>query len=729
MPGVGVRFFATAPSGVAALLAGELRALGAQSVVERPAGATFSGDLEAAYRACLWSRTAARVLLPLTEFAADDADAIYAAARDVAWEEHLAPEGTLAVECAAAPGTAIHTRFAALRVKDAVADRFRALRGVRPSVDVERPDLRIHLHLRKGWATVSIDLSGTGLHRRGYRGSGMAAPLKENLAAAILLRAGWPETAAAGGALVDPMCGSGTLPIEAAMIAADVAPGLLRPYYGFLGWAGHDARLWERLLAEARERRAAGRARLPAIVGYDADAAAVRAAIDNVERAELRGCVHIERRALSACEAPRGAGPGLVVVNPPYGRRLGTPARLGPLYAELGALLRRRFPDWRAAVFTADTELARRIGRRAQRVHTLYNGPIECRLLQFAAAPPGPGPTASAAGGEGAEMFANRLHKNLKRLERWARREGVHCYRLYDADLPEYAVAVDLYAGAAGRWAHVQEYQAPASVDPAKAGVRLQDALAAIRAVLELPDGALFLKVRRRRKGREQYEKLDASGRFETVEEGGLRFLVNFSDYLDTGLFLDHRPTRALIRAAAKGARFLNLFGYTGAASVYAAAGGAARTVTVDLSHTYLDWARRNLELNGCTGPRHRLVHADCLEWLRRPDPPGPYDLIFLDPPTFSASKRMRATFDVQRDHAALIRDAVRLLAPGGALLFSCNLRRFRLDTEVLADLRIEDLTRATIPPDFARNPRIHQCWRISKASPKGTDLFERLLK
>ena len=259
----------------------------------------------------------------------------------------------------------------------------------------------------------------------------------------------------------------------------------------------------------------------------------------------------------------------------------------------------------------------------------------------------------------------------------------------------------------------MQEYEAPPTVDPAKAGMRLQDALAAVREVLEVPDGRVFLKVHRRRKGREQYTQLAAAGRFHEVREGGLRFLVNFTDYLDTGLFLDHRPTRALIRESARGGRFLNLFGYTGTATVSAAAGGAASTTTVDLSRTYLDWARRNLDLNGFTGTRHALVQADCLEWLRAPVPGRVFDLIFLDPPTFSTSKRMRDTFDVQRDHVALIRNALRLLAPGGTLLFSCNLRRFRLDTEALVNAQIQDITRATIPRDFARSPHIHRCWRF----------------
>jgi 23S rRNA (guanine2069-N7)-methyltransferase / 23S rRNA (guanine2445-N2)-methyltransferase len=319
-------------------------------------------------------------------------------------------------------------------------------------------------------------------------------------------------------------------------------------------------------------------------------------------------------------------------------------------------------------------------------------------------------------------MFANRLRKNLRLLGKWARREGVSCYRLYDADMPEYAVAVDLYEG----WAHVQEYAAPATVAPARAEARLREAMAVLPEVLGIPAGNLVLKVRRRQKGLAQYERQAMTGDFHEVGEGGLRFLVNLTDYLDTGLFLDHRVTRAMIRELAagpappigwgRGRRFLNLFAYTGTASVYAASGGAVSTTSVDMSRVYLDWARRNMSLNGFVeGPAHRFVHGDCLKWvtLHRGER---YDLIFLDPPTFSTSKRMaERTFDVQRDHAPLIRAAAGLLAPEGVLLFSNNFQRFRLHRQALSDLTVEDISAATIPHDFARNPRIHTCWRIAR--------------
>lgn len=718
-------FFATTPKGIEALLAAELRRLGAASVRETRAGVAFEGDLAVAYRACLWSRLANRILLPVARFAAASPEELYAGVQTIAWDQHLSADASLAIDFTASQSRITHSHYGALKAKDAIVDQFRDRHGRRPDVQRERPALRINIYLHKDEATVSIDLSGESLHRRGYRSEAMAAPMKENLAAAVLLRAGWPDVARAGGPLLDPLCGSGTLLIEGALMAADIAPGLTRNYFGFLGWRGHDAALWQALTEEAAARRNVGLTQLPAITGYDADRQAVRAANDNIARAGLGSTIQVERRELGDCVPPhaRHPAPGLLVTNPPYGERLGEVSELQYLYAHLGEQIKARFQGWQAAVFTGNPELGKRMGLRARKIYSLYNGALECKLLCFAVTPQwfvtprattAPQAVSDAPLSPGAEMFANRLRKNLKHLGKWAKREDIACYRLYDADMPEYAVAVDLYEGE-HRWVHVQEYQAPKDIDPAKAEARLQEALSAIPQVLEIPRAQLFLKVRRRQKGQAQYEKLAAERQFHEVREGGLRFLVNFTDYLDTGLFLDHRPTRAKLRELAKGKHFLNLFAYTGTATVYAAAGGAATTTSVDMSRTYLDWARNNLALNGYSDARHHYIQADCLEWIKKAAREKKrYGLIFLDPPSFSNSARMDNTFDVQRDHVALLTATARLLAPNGVLIFSNNLRSFKLDQDGLAGLHAEDITRATIPEDFARKLRIHNCWKIT---------------
>jgi 23S rRNA (guanine2445-N2)-methyltransferase / 23S rRNA (guanine2069-N7)-methyltransferase len=719
------QFIATAPKHMERLLAEELQSLNAEEVAETRAGASFNGSLETAYRACLWSRVANRILLPLASFPAASPEELYAGVQGISWREHFAVTDSFAVEFNSSRSAISHSHFGALKVKDAIVDQFRERLGERPSVSTEQPDIRINLYLFQDQASLSLDLAGESLHRRGYRQQGMGAPLKENLAAAILLRANWPEIAAQGGALVDPMCGSGTLPIEAALMAADIAPGLLRSHWGFLKWKGHDPQLWDRLLSEARQRREQGIAQMPSITGYDQNHKAVGIARENVRRAGLDDLVQIQKRELLKTKPRGGEENGLVVANPPYGERLGSGSELPALYGRLGETLRENFSGWRGAIFTGNPDLGKRLGLRARKVHTLFNGAIECKLLHFDIIPERfvsdrrfPAPLPPEARGDGARAFANRLQKNAKHLGRWLRREEISCYRLYDADLPEYALAVDIYEGER-RWVHLQEYQPPKSVDPGKARLRLREAIGMILETLEIDEEQLFFKVRKQQKGSAQYEKLGETGRYQQVQEGGCRFWVNFEDHLDTGLFLDHRITRRILGELAAGKRFLNLFAYTGTASVYAAKGGALATTTIDMSNTYLDWAKRNMALNGFQGPEHQFVRVDCTEWLRRGGGGQHYGVIFLDPPSFSTSKRMDATLDLQRDHVELIRHAVQLLEDDGVLIFSNNLRRFRMDVEALADLEIEDISRATLSKDFERNPKIHNCWRIRRIGDK----------
>ena len=716
-------FFAPTPKGLESLLLAELSGLGAVEVKETRAGVSFSGPLGLAYRACLWSRLASRVLLPLDNFAAATPEALYAGVHALAWEDHLGPDDTLTVDFTTVQSQINHSHYGALKVKDAIVDRFRERDGRRPSVARERPSVRINIYLYHDQATVYLDLSGESLHRRGYRDKSVAAPLKENTACVLLIRADWPEIARAGGTLLDPMCGGGTLLIEGALMAADIAPGLLRDYFGFQGWRGHDTALWSELIAEARQRRADGLRQLTTLYGFDADPRAVEAARHNAATAGLTPHILIEQREVRALLAPPTDTPGLLAVNPPYGERLGETEALKPLYAELGAKLKEHFGGWRTAVLTADPELGKGMGIRARKRYVLFNGALECKLLCFDVTPewfitPRPAEDDLPLS-PGAEMLVNRLRKNLKTLGRWADKEQVSCYRLYDADLPEYAVAVDVYHGEK-LWVHVQEYAAPASIDPQKAEARLRDALRAIPVALDIPREQLFFKIRQRQKGSAQYQASDETGEFHEVREGPCRLLVNFTAYLDTGLFLDHRPVRTLIRELARGKEFLNLFAYTGSASVHAAAGGATGTTSVDMSHTYLEWARRNMALNGYIGKQHRYIQTDCVQWLAAQSASANrqrYGLILLDPPTFSNSKRMEGNFDVQRDHVTFIRQAVALLAPGGTLLFSTNYRRFKLDNAALADLQVEDISRAMLPEDFARNPRIHQVWRIQASN------------
>lgn len=716
-----MQIFVSCPPGVADLTAAELRNCGATDTREFKLGVQAEGSLEVAYRACLWSRTASRVLLPLGTFPAATQEQLYEGISSIDWQQHVNAKGTLAIDFAGASSGITHTHFGALKTKDAIVDQFRERTGERPSVQLEQPDIRIDVRLDRDRATVSLDLSGESLHRRAYRARGVAAPLKENLAAAMLLRSGWPAIAEQGGELIDPMCGSGTLVIEAAMMALDIAPGSMRSHFGFIRWLGHDRELWQRLVDEARARReAATSSKRFTLRGYDTDAQAVRAAIENVERARLRGFIHIERRDLEQLTRESQAPTGLVVTNPPYGERIGDQERLQALYTTLGARLRENFEGWKAAVLTGNPPLAKSIGINARRTHTLFNGRIECRLLRFDVAPADyrgerkPPPDQEQLRQQpGAQMFANRLRKNIKLMQDWARRENVDCYRIYDADMPEYAFAIDQYGdGESNRWVVVQEYAPPKTIEPKAARQRRNEALAVIPHELGIEPERLFIRERRQQKEGAQYEKLDNERQYHIVREQPFKFAVNFTDYLDTGLFLDHRLTRRYVGELARGKRFLNLFAYTGTATVYAAGGGAASSTTVDMSRTYLEWAKRNLALNGLAEPQHGFVQADCLAWLQeQQDKSRRWELMFIDPPTHSRSKRMEQDFDVQRDHVQLLQLAARLLAPDGTIVFSNNYTRFRLDREALAAFDVDDLTRKTLPRDFERNPRIHSCY------------------
>lgn len=798
-----LEFFAPCPRGTEKLLAEELRSLRCRSVRPQRAGVSFAGSLEVAYRACLWSRIASRVLLTLARVPAADDVQLYDGVCALPWEDHVRADGTIAVDATGVSDTLRNTQFTAVRVKDAIADRFVGLVGYRPSVNTATPDILINVVIRDERAIISIDLAGPPLHRRGYREQGVQveAPMKENLAAAVLGIAGWKDIAKRGGAFIDPLCGSGTLAIEAALWAADMAPGMTRRRWGFDNWLGHDAELWADIREEAADRGLAGLSTMPPIQAFDADPRAISIARGAVRRAGLEGHVVVEQRELAQLIAPlarEGATEGLIAMNPPYGERIQAQNGLPYLYGQLAQVMRAGFAGWTLAVITPDDSLSSGLGLRPERTADLFNGKIlspvrvyrvpdpkaESRTAPAAArverspktsapadaavtrptaptsttvprrataatsaaaparapkpadAAPAPAADADAASGSApeaqivldpaAEVFANRLYKMGRHYEKWARKAGIGCYRVYDADLPDYAVAIDVYTGAGDdigkHWAHVAEYAPPAEIDTRRASARLDDVLAIVPEVLGVESRDVFLKVRERQRGNAQYARVSRTGAVGTVSEGGLLFEVNLSDYLDTGIFLDHRITRSLLRDMAAGTRFLNLFAYTGTATVYAAAGGAASTTTLDMSATYTEWAGRNMAMNSFAGSEHELVQADALAWLDLAKGRGDvYDLVFCDPPTFSNSKRMHDTLDVQRDHAAIIGRIAHILAENGTLVFSCNRKKFVLDVDALAaaGLSCEDITARTVTRDFERHPNAHGCWLIRHAGAR----------
>ncbi|MDF2690217.1 MAG: rlmKL [Gammaproteobacteria bacterium] len=727
-------FFASTAKGIEGLLFEELSALGATELRETRAGVYFSGDIKLAYKVCLWSRLANNIYLPLLKFKAKNPDELYRESLKIDWLEHLASNGSFRIDVDGKHSSINHPHFIAQKIKDAIVDQIRDKLGKRPSINAERPDVVLHAYVKGDEFSLNLDLSGESMHKRGYRLESGKAPLKETLAAAVLVRSGWPEQLKqASPILFDPMCGTGTLLIEAALMAYDIAPGLHRTYFGFLGWRQHRKSIWQELVDEAKARSETGLKRPPVLIyGSDIHPQAISKAQANIKRAGLSNMIQVEQAdasnlsplALSlAKDTPQADIKGLIVCNPPYGERLEfEQTELERLFRGLGQSLKQHYPNWEVCIFTGNPDSVKSIGLRPYKIYHLFNGLLPCELLKFevksAAFKQEESSRdkilrqAKALQEEGlsdhAKMLLNRLAKNEKHLRNWRKKEQIQCYRLYDADIPEYSAAIDIYEN----FVHIQEYQAGKDIDPKVAHQHLVDILAATQAFTQASWEHIFIKQRQRQKGDEQYEKLAEKGEFHIIHEANAKLWVNFCDYLDTGLFLDHRLMRQKVAEASHNKSLLNLFAYTCTASVHAALAGAKKVSSVDMSKTYLDWGKRNFSLNEINLSKHEFIQADCLQWLEQAT--EKFDVIFIDPPSFSNSKRMQETFDVQRDHAKLIQAAIRLLKPNGVLFFSNNLRSFKLDYNALSPLKIKEISKACLPPDFIRRPNIHHCFEIN---------------
>ncbi|EKT65866.1 bifunctional 23S rRNA (guanine(2069)-N(7))-methyltransferase RlmK/23S rRNA (guanine(2445)-N(2))-methyltransferase RlmL [Providencia alcalifaciens] len=697
--------FASTARGLEELLKTELEALGASQCKVAQGGVYFQADDRVMYQSLLWSRLASRILLPLNDFDVYSDLDLYLGVQAIDWYEIFSVDDTFVVHFTGTNEEIRNSQYGALKVKDAIVDSFVRKLDQRPDVARQEADIRINVYLNKERASVALDLSGDSLHIRGYRDLAGQAPLKETLAAAIISRSGWQKNTP----MVDPMCGSGTLLIEAAMIAADRAPGLYRQHWGFNAWLKHNPELWREVVTEAQVRFRQGlKDTTSRFYGFDIDKRVLDMARANARRAGLQDLITFNHGDAAALENPVKTDiKGTIISNPPYGERLESEPALIALHSQFGRVVKARFPGWRLSIFSASPELLSCLQLRSEREFKAKNGPLDCVQKNYQLAE-----TPSETVAEISPDFANRLRKNQKKLAKWAKQQGVDCYRLYDADLPEYNVAVDIY----GEKVVVQEYAPPKTVDERKARQRLFDVITATMNVLGLTSNQLVLKTRQRQKGKQQYEKLAQKDDFFLVQEYNAKLLVNLTDYLDTGLFLDHRIARRMLGEMSRGKDFLNLFCYTGTATVHAGLGGAKSTTSVDMSRTYLEWAEKNLQANQLTGRQHRLMQADCLNWLANAD--EQFDLIFIDPPTFSNSKRMDGTFDVQRDHVQLITHLKRMLRRGGTVMFSNNKRGFKMDLEALTELglKAQEITAKTLSEDFARNRQIHNCWLISHA-------------
>ena len=721
-------FFAACAANQGDLVAAEARAAGSDDVRQTSSGVEFNGTLEIGMRFCLWSRVASRLLMALyiDEDTASDEE-LYESTLALPWEDWLTPDKTMKVTCTTQSCSWIrNNHYAALKVKDGICDRLKEkCDGVRPDVDIENPDITFHVHVQGNTVTWYVDFSGESLHQRGYREDQTDAVLKEHLAAALICRSEWRRTVNDGnpGIFLDPFCGSGTIAIEAALMATDTAPGLIRKRpYAFQSLPGFESETWEKLLEEAKARRQlALDERDIRIYASDISGRAISIARDAAVKAGVDGLIDFKEKDFTAFRESDVPGPvGYIVTDPPYGERMRI-EDIDYLYSGIGHVLQTYFKGWRATILTGSSDLLSNIDMKPDRTNSLYNGGILCQAAHYIIftdeekqalierAKEKKRVRLSTPLSQGAETVYRKIRKNMESLEPVMKEEGVTCYRIYDADIPEYAAAIDIYEG---KWINLAEYAAPDYIDKEKAEERLNEIILATERATGIDIENIYVKERRSQKGANQYSRLATSNRFNIVHENGLMLLVNFQDYLDTGVFLDHRPVRKMIQEMANGKRFLNLFCYTGTATLNAIKGGAVSTVSVDASSTYLDWAIENLKLNGYPVDIENFFYRDdATDWLW--ETYDRYDLIFCDPPTFSNSKARRGTFDVQRDHWKLIRAAAMHLAPGGTLIFSTNFRRFRMDERIMEDFTVEDITEKTIGKDFENNGNVHKCYLI----------------
>jgi len=783
-------------------------------------------------------RTAERVLLGIGKFDAPDFDALFEQTKELPWERWIPREFAFPVDGRSHKSQLSSVPAVQRTVKKAIVERLFAAHRTHDLPETG-PIVRVEVAILDNVATLTIDTSGDGLHKRGYRTHYGQASLRETLAAAIVMLSTWRD----GRVLWDPFCGSGTIAIEAALLGMNIAPGLLRRFDSEK-WSSINGALWKAARAKAE---AAVRPNLAApIFGSDADPDAVELAI---RAAKLAGVAeHIRFDEADFRRVPTKAEYGVVITNPPYGVRMGDLTELMDIYSGLPAVFA-GLPTWSFHLLSAKPDLERLFGRAADKRRKLFNADIECQYFTFygpkpldmrrelaasVAAPqtvavvehsglesasasldehagidaamdqepaqrienldevaqaseptdvepecedtddsvtshvddshdpadsdqladsedsddfqsaptestqpqasiplPAARPSAEIAAfaafaglrerdtREAAE-FGRALANNLRHLRRYPTR-GINAYRVYERDYPEVPLIIDRYLTDKGEYFHAVEYEREHSRDTSQQGQWYSLMQRTIAEVAEVRKEQVIVKPKPRQRDGVQFTRISDESLCAVVLENGLKLGINLSDYIDTGLFVDHRLTRAMVGRECAGKRVLNLFCYTGAFTVHAAAGGATRTVSVDLSHTYLDWAEANLRLNNLHGGAHDLVRADVLEFLRQHQRPNAqsagYELAIVDPPTFSNSKATQEDWQVAESQGDLFSALVPLMAPGGIIYFSNNYRRFKLDEELMAQLGLSyrEISHQTVPPEH-RNRRIHRCWRMTVA-------------
>jgi len=704
-------FISSCAAGLEDLVGNEVESWGGRVSDSGRGSVRWAGSLEAGYRCCLWSRFSSRLILLLAECEVDGADDLYDASTSIPWEEHLSEHSSFAVDCVVTgkPSAAVITNsmFGGLRVKDGLADRFREKSGRRPSVQSTRPDVQIYAQVDGRSAVLGIDLSGESLHRRGYRFAAGPAPLKENLAAGIVRLSGWDGSTD----LVDPMCGSATLLIEAALMQADSAPGLGRSYFGLFGWHGHQPDLWEALVAEALDREGARQDLVwPGLIGFDADIGAVRAARKNIEQAGLEERIVVEHLEIQGFKNRFGQT-GHIVCNPPYGERLADKQTVRYLYRFMGSRFYEEFGDWRITVFTAAPDYADQFRLKGELSRRMHNGPLACRLISGSplADLPAVEPLAGRLGalvcaGDGSEL-ANRLKKNVKKLSPWASSRGLDCFRLYDRDLPQFNVAIDVFANCV----YITEFPAPSDKDSRQVDKRFNQVIHTVRDLFQVGRDRVVI---RRGRGNSGDGSKAIRQKPHEIGEGTAVLLAHLPGNPGTGYDMDQRFVRALICELAGQGPFLSLFDTTGAATVCACHGGAEKSVTAGLSAAETAVAAKNFSRNGMALENHRVVDQPAPAWLAQSR--ETFGLIFVNLRRKTFGRGTSWSFDTNSDHGRLLKSALKRLTPGGSIILSAQVPSFQLDPALEAVCTSKEISRSLFPTDFPRSSKNFHCYHIT---------------
>lgn len=719
---------ATCAFGLESTVKYEIERLGFPAQITGPGRIRFSGDESTICQTNLWLRTADRVQIVVAEFAAPDFDALFETTKQLEWENWIPSNGRFPVIARTRKSQLTSVPALQRSVKKAIVERLKS--KYQSDLSETESLYRIEIALLDDQAMLTLDTTGASLHKRGYRTLTGAAPIKETLAAALIQLSFWDGERP----FVDPFCGTGTIPIEAALLGRNIAPGLKRDFAAET-WPAVESSFWK---AAREEAISAAVPKLPIrLIGTDTDPQSLKMARFHAEQAGVSDDIHFQEKGFERLTSKQQFG--CVITNPPYGLRLGhdEKAKMEELYQSIPEVLR-HLPTWSHFILTAYPRFESLIQKRADRRRKLYNGRIECTYFQFHGPKPGSKldttshssdtcqaqgfnvrKTSSAApvfggisdkGHEQAQLFASRLAKRARHLRKWPTKQDIHCFRLYERDIPEIPLVVDRIED----HLHIVEFERPHDRDLGQHADWLELMAKTAGETLKVDRRKVFLKRRARQRGLTQHERVDEANYEIEVREGGLRFWCNLSDYVDTGLFLDHRIARGMVRDAAKDKRVLNLFGYTGSFSVYAADGAASEVTTVDLSRTYLNWAIRNFELNGFRGSQYRFIQSDAKSFWESLSPESEFDVIVVDPPTFSNSKRTECDWEIQRDHVPMLNCLISHLSDNGTLFFSTNFRRFQLEEAELHSKSIREISRQTVPEDY-RNRRIHRCWIIRR--------------